>query len=64
MKKILFKKNIFKVRFWLIAGIVTMLGTAAIAVQDKIYIYAAASTTDVVRELVASYKKVNSSTAE
>lgn len=64
MKNILFKKNTFKIRFWLIAGIVTMLGTAAIAVQEKIYIYAAASTTDVVKELLDNYKKINRSSAE
>lgn len=32
--------------------------------QEKIYIYAAASTTDTVKELIGSYKKANKSTAD
>lgn len=54
-----------KVKRGLIACLVTPLSIGVLyAAQDKIYIYAAASTTDVVKELIESYKKVNKSAAE
>jgi molybdate transport system substrate-binding protein len=64
MKNITHKKNILKVAFCIFALAVTFLSIGAIAAQSKIYIYAAASTTDTVRELIENYKKTGSSTAE
>lgn len=64
MKNITHKKNILKVKFCIFALAVTFLAVNAIAAQSKIYIYAAASTTDVVNELIENYKKTGSVTAE
>lgn len=64
MKKIMSKGLNTKFKAGLIACAVTILAISAIAAQEKIYIYAAASTTDVVKELIDNYKKVNKSSAE
>ncbi len=64
MKNIISKKNIFKVKFCIYTFAVTFLAISAIAAQNKIYIYAAASTTDVVKELIENYKKTNTGAAE
>jgi len=64
MKNIISKKNIFKVKFCIYTFAVTFLAISAIAAQNKIYIYAAASTTDVVKELIENYKKTNTAAAE
>jgi molybdate transport system substrate-binding protein len=64
MKNTTYKKNILKFKFCIAALAVTFLAISAIAAQSKIYIYAAASTTDVVKELIENFKKTGSVTAE
>lgn len=64
MKKMMFKRFFTKVILGIFACALMSISIGAIAAQEKIYIYAAASTTDVLNELIENYKKINKSAAE
>ncbi|HPS59283.1 MAG TPA: molybdate ABC transporter substrate-binding protein [Spirochaetota bacterium] len=66
MKTIMSKNFYAKIKWIILACAATFLSIGAIYAQGqgKIYIYAAASTTDVVKEIIESYKHANKSSVE